>query len=137
MNKLMAFLLLGLGLVMLPSRGECAAAARGAKNYSTSTFTTTASSVSVSGAGVVYGVILGTGTAGTDFLSLFDASSIAALTSTSTSFKVRVNVSSATQNTIVSFDPPLQFNSGIVAANSAATLWSTVIYEKGRLPTAY
>lgn len=131
MKKLMGILFF-LGVVAMAKDVQAAASVRAPKSYTTINYSTTPSSVTVSGAGVVYGVILSTGTAGTDYMALFDSASIGTLVANATTFKVRVNISSTTQNTVVTFDPPLQFTSGIIAALSAATSWGTVIYERGR-----
>lgn len=133
MNKLMASLFLGLGLLVLGSRAE-ATSIKGAKNYTTTAYSTTVSTVAASGPAVVYGVILSTGTGGTDYTVLWDKAVVGAtVISTTSGLVAKVVVSSTTQNTVYTFDPPLQFNNGVVVANSAATNISTVIWEKGRL----
>lgn len=139
MKKLIGFslLVLAFGLFYKPPTVEAVQAARGAKMSTSILFTVTPASVSVSGPAVVYGVILSSGTAGTDYVVLFDSGAIAGNLPTTMTFKTKIIASSATQNTVVSFDPPLQFNSGIIAANNAATLWSTIIWEKGRVTQGY
>ena len=138
MKKLL--LSLGLfGMFLLASGSvEAAGATRGAKQTVALNYTTTASSVSVSGASVVYAVIMSTGASG-DFMALFDSASIGALSATSitSALKTRVYMSSATQNTVINFDPPLQFANGIIAANSTATAQGIIVYERGRLVNGY
>lgn len=139
MNKtlkvLLAAVALGFGMTSL---SHAAGATRGAKTYTSINYSTTVTTVTASGAGVVYGVILGTGSAGTDHTVLWDkAATGATVISTTSGLVAKLIVSSATQNTTIYFDPPLQFNNGIVMANSAATTVSTVIWERGRLPTGY
>jgi hypothetical protein len=138
LNKLIGLLVLGFGVLVVTDSHAAAAPARGAKNIASVNYTTTASTVAANGAAVVYGLILSTGTAGTDFTALFDAATAASIAAgNNTNMKARVNVSSATQNTIVVFDPPLQFNTGVIVANSSAANWALVIYEKGRIPNGY
>lgn len=139
MKKLMGLSLLFIGCLMLSAKAEASSMARGAKSSKAINYTTTASSVTVSGPAVVYAVILASGTAGTDYTALFDSASIGALAATSitSALKVRVYVSSATQNTIVNFDPPLQFANGLIAANSSATSAALIVYEQGHLLNGY
>lgn len=134
MKKLMAVLLLGVACMAVSSKAQAvSAAARGAKYMANVSYTTTVSSVSVSGPAAVYGVILGTGVAGTDYMAIFDRASIGNATVQGNTMIARIYASSTTQNTYVQFDPPLQFNSGIVAGNSTNAIWGTIIYEKGRV----
>lgn len=137
MKTFIVSLLAACGLFLLSGQSDAASGVRGAKGYSSIIYTTTVSSVAVSGPAVVYSVVLGTGTAGTDYLALFDSASIGGLTANNSAFKLRVNTSSTTQNTVVSFDPPIQFQNGIVAGLSVATTWATVTYERGRVGAGY
>lgn len=134
MNKLIAVLSFGLFVVAMSGNAEAASARGGAKTVGAVTYTTTVSSVAVRGPAAVYQVVLSTGTAGTDHVALFDAATTVGITvGVTTGLRAKINVSSSTQNTVVTFDPPLQFNNGIVAANSAATMWSLITYERGRI----
>lgn len=137
MKKLLLGISFAAVMCLMGTNSEAAGAARGAKTTTTTAYSTTASSVAVNTPAAVYSVTLGTGTAGTDNVTLFDAASIGSLGINTQTFKVRVNVSSSTQNTVVSFDPPLQFNNGIIAINSAGTIWSMITYEKGRVTQGY
>lgn len=134
MNKIIGILSLGLLLGCLAGTSEAASARGGAKPVKSVNYTTTVSSVAVNGSATVYQVILSSGTAGTDYLALWDSATTGAISgiAISTNLKAKVVVSSATQNTVVTFDPPLLFTNGIVAANSAATMWSAITYERGR-----
>jgi hypothetical protein len=138
MKKLIGISFLAVGLLFLSGRSEAVQPARGAKQTTTIIGSTIVIGVS-SGTAVVYAVTLGTGTAGTDFVTLFDSATVSGLAagSQSTSYKMRLNVSSATQNTFYVFDPPLQFNNGIMAVNSAGTLTSMITYERGRVTQGY
>jgi len=135
MKKLL--FVLALGIVCVGS-SQAAGAARGAKGMTAVNYTTTASSVSVAGPVALYSVILSSGAA-SEYVALFDASATGALTSASTgsSFRTRVFYNSASSNTIVNFDPPLQFNNGLVTAGSAATGAVLFVYEKGRIVQGY
>lgn len=134
MNKLIAFLSFGLLVGLMAGTSDAASVARGARAVANVNYSTTVSSIAVSGPAVVYQVVLSTGTAGTDYVALFDSATSGAISgaSVSTNLKLRVNVSSATQNTVMTFDPPLLFSNGIVAANSAVGLWSAITFERGR-----
>lgn len=136
LKVLLAAVVLGLGLSM---RSE-AALARGAKQVQSMQNSTTGIAVSSTSA-VVYSVTLSTGTGGTDYVVLFDSNAITGLNaitqSTAVGYKLRINVSSTTQNTVVIFDPPLQFNNGLVAFNSTGVITSMITWEKGRIVTGY
>lgn len=89
--------------------------------------------------GVLYSVVIGTG-AVTDFVVLFDTNSAVGLTSAlqgTNGYVMRLYASSATQNTQYTFDPPIQFNNGIIAGNSTVLMSSVITYEKGRQPNGY
>lgn len=110
---------------------------RGAKGSSTFTSTTVQAITTTPTA--VYSVILGTG-AVTDYTVLVDsanATGIAVASVATTGFKGRVYPSSTTQNTQVTFDPPLQFNNGLTAASATANTTVTITYESGRVSQGY
>lgn len=134
LKVLLAAVVLGLGMVASSE----AANVRGAKAYVAMQGSTTGVVVS-SGAAVLYSVVLSTGAAGTDFVVLFDSGAVTGLTAVNygATYRTRINVSSTTQNTIVVFDPPLQFVNGITALNSNATITSLFTYEKGRVIQGY
>lgn len=131
---LLGALVLGLGMA---GRSEAAGATRGAKAVATLTYTTTVSTVSL-GASVLYAVTLSTGASG-EYVAFFDTSTATGITSTLSTapLKTRVFFGSTTANTVVNFDPPLQFNNGIVAVDSAITGQSAITYERGRVVSGY
>lgn len=137
MKKLLFGLVVLLGVGMA-GKAEAAGETRGAKASTAITYTTTASSVAVNGAAAVYSVVLSSGAA-SEYLALFDAASIGALAANSSgsSLKTRLFYTSTTSNTVVNFDPPLQFNSGIIAIPSAVTGQALVVWEKGRVVSGY
>lgn len=139
MNKLIAVLSLGLLFGFLSVNAEAAPGVRGAKASKNINYSTTVSSVSVSGPATVYQVVLSTGTQATDYVALFDSATSGAIAgaTVSTNLKARIYVTTTTANTVVTFDPPLQFNNGIVAANSTSTMWSLITYERGRVTSGY
>lgn len=134
MKKLIGLsLLVGLGLA-LSTNAQAASGVRGSKT-SVMTFNNIGPIGVSTGPAVLYSVIIGTG-AVTDFVALFDSGSANGLLATSqlatVGFKMRIYASSTTQATQVSFDPPLQFNNGIMAANATTLISSLVVFEKGR-----
>lgn len=133
MNKLIGLSVLVLGLVMLGGvNAEAGSSRAGSKGYVVNNYSTSISTVSVKPA-ALYQVIIGTGTAGTDYTALFDlASGTTIVGASANTSKMRLHVSSATQNTVITFDPPIQFNNGIYAVNSAVGISSTYVYEQGR-----
>lgn len=136
-NKSAVISVLGL-LAVLAGMSYAASGVRGAKSTTTIYGGTGAVGVSSTTA-VLYGVILGTG-AVTDYVTLFDsasASGIAAVNQTTAGFKMRLYASSATQNTVFSFDPPLQFRNGIMAANATSVMSSMMTWEGGRVAQGY
>ena len=110
---------------------------RGAKVTQTVFGTTNTIGVSSTTA-VVYSVVLGTG-AVTDFVTLFDSNSVVGLTNTQTvaNYKIRLYPTSATANTNVTFDPPLQFNNGIMVIPGTALGTMMITFEKGRVTQGY
>lgn len=138
MNKIIGSFLLAAGVLCLMGRPSEASNIRGAKGYNAINYSTTGSSVAVSGPAVVYSVLVSTGTAGTDYVALFDQASLGGTVATTmTNLKTRIYVSSTTQNTYIVFDPPIQFNLGIIAANSAVGLQTLITYERGRVNQGY
>jgi hypothetical protein len=129
MKKLLFSLVVAFGLGLV-NRAEAASARGEARTGTAVNYTTTVSSISTTAA-MVYQVVLSTG-ASTEYVALHDAASSAALSNTT--LKTRVVYSSTTQNTVVTFDPPLQFNRGVYAVPSAATGQALIIFGKGRSP---
>ena len=85
------------------------------------------------GPGAVYQVTLSTG-ASTEFVILVDSGSATGVVAAQTTKLIapRIVYSSATQNTVVNFDPPLLYVNGLVVIGSAATGQAAVTYESGR-----
>lgn len=127
----MSVLMLGLFLV---GSAYAASGVRGAKAMTTST--QTASGVIIaSGPVVLYSVIIGTG-AVTDFVTIFDTNTTAALVAASQltgNFRGRLYPTSATANTNIVFDPPLQFRAGLYAIPATALGTYTFVWEGGRI----
>lgn len=133
MKKLIGFGILGLALLAWAPSAQAASSSRGAKSNAAILYSTSVSSVSTTGSATLYAVTLSSGTAGTDYVQLWDLASIGGTTlATNTGLKAKIVVSSATQNTVVNFDPPLLFKNGIIAANSATTMTSLITFEAGR-----
>lgn len=125
--------LFSLGLMVLVAGGLHAAAnQRGAKGTTNVGQSTNPIGVS-SATATLYSVIVGTG-AVTDFVTLFDSASVSGLTSGALTgnFKARVYPSSATQNTQITFDPPLLFKNGIIAIPATALVNYLFVWESGR-----
>jgi hypothetical protein len=129
---LMAALLLGVVCVAKSEAGV-------AKNYYSEKYATTISTV-VIGDAALYSVMLGTGAAG-EFINFFDTANVTGLATTyitSSPFVFRLLYSTVTPsgatvgNTLYKFDPPIQFNNGIMIAPSAATGTALITYEVGR-----
>ena len=137
MNKLMGLFLLGALCFGLTQSVEAAGATRGAK-ASTNVYGTQGIIGVSSGTAVLYSVVLGTGAAG-DYAVLFDSASATGITATSFSspFKMRIYFGSTTANTIVNFDPPLQFTNGIIVSLSTTTAPAAFVWERGRVVTGY
>lgn len=118
---------------------HAAAGVRGSKG--TSSIPQTTNSVSLStGPAVLYSVVLGTG-AVTDFVTLFDSNSVSGLLSgtqtVGSGYLMRLYPSSATQNTNIVFDPPLQLNKGLVLIPATSLGSILVTYERGRVTNGY
>lgn len=143
MKKLLFSLVVLLGVGMA-ARVEAAGSNRGAKGMTPLMNTTTVTAIST-GPAVLYEVILGTPTAYMDFVTVFDSGSVIGLSATSLSstLRARLFLSSGSVTVpwptpvVVQFDPPLQFNAGIMAAHSAGTNQATFVYEKGRVSQGY
>lgn len=137
MKKLMGLFLLSLGFLLLSSSSEAAGATRGAKGGYALNYTTTVSTISTSAA-VLYQVVMSSGAA-SEYVALFDASTAGtkAAGTVDSSLKGRLFYSSATANTVISFDPPMQFTKGLIVGPSANTGASLFIWEPGRVPTGY
>lgn len=135
-NKLAILSVLGLGLFITGS-AYAASGVRGAKAIKMAQNSTTAVPVS-KGATAVYAVILGTG-AVTDFVVLFDSANYTAAAGQTqgASFRGRFGPTSTTGSTIVTFDPPLQFDSGLTIVNATALTANGVVYEPGRVTQGY
>lgn len=141
MKKLIGLSILGFGFVfLLGNPSNAAPGVRGAKGYVSTVATTNIIGVS-SGTATLYSVLLSTGTAGTDYVVIFDSASASGLSSTlqsvASGYKMRINVSSATQNTLVVFDPPMQFKNGIMGANSTTGITSVIEFETGHVTAGY
>lgn len=135
MKKLiMAALLLG---VVCVAKSEAA----DAKSYFTHRYTTTASTVAFKDA-ALYSVIMTTAATSGDYINIYDSSTVTGLATTyvtSAPFVMRLYYSTATAtgssipgNTIYTFNPPIQFNDGIVVVPNSAAEAATLIYEGGR-----
>lgn len=134
MKKLIGSLLLLGAMVISGNPAEAASGRSGAKTAASIVYSTTISSVAVSGPAALYQVILSSGAAGTDYTALWDKASVGATVISTTSGLVnKLVVSSATQNTVFTFDPPIQFSNGIVAGNSTALNVTTFVYQRGRV----
>lgn len=134
MKKLLFVLLLG---AVWAGTSEAAGPTRGGKGSVALNYSTTVTTVTV-GAGVVYSVIIASGAA-SEYVVLFDSATtvgLAATTNNST-LKTRCLASSTTGTTQCNYDPPLQFNNGIIAAGSAITAQSLIVYERGRVTQGY
>lgn len=150
MKKLLSLTLLAFGLAM--SRAEASVAARGPKDnvnigYSTAIssitpFTvlesTTTSPFVIQKPGAVYQVILGTGVA-QDFCVMYDTSTAVGLTPPSLNganytaqLGPRMMYSSTTNNSVITFDPPLVFYNGLMVGCSALQSGGSITYEMGR-----
>lgn len=127
--SLMAFMAVGV---------HAASGVRGAKTTRSIFGTTNTIGIS-SAAAVVYSVVLGTG-AVTDYVTLFDSNSVVGLVNTNQNvngYKIRLYPSSATQNTVFSFDPPLQFFNGLMVIPATALGTQLITWESGRITQGY
>lgn len=139
MKKLISFAVVVLGILLLSGKSEAASAARGAKGSVTVNYTTAVSTVSLAQPAVVYSVYMSTGATG-DFIALFDTSSAAGITSsvqTTGVFKTRCYAGSTITATRCDYDPPLQFNLGVMAVLSTASDQALIVTEKGRVTQGY
>lgn len=137
-NKSAVLVALGLVMLGLTASLHASVGVRGAKGV-TALFGSVTPVLASKGPVTVYSVIIGTGAA-TDYVALFDSGSVSGIvapTQGSGGFKMRIAASSTTQNTQVTFDPPLQFVNGLVAANISTTMFSLTTYENGRITQGY
>lgn len=124
------------------SRAEAAGAARGGKPSVAVNYTTTVTTISLQSPAVLYSVIMTTGVAG-DFIAIFDTGAAviplinSGQISAASNLKTRIFGVGVASQTVVNFDPPLQFNNGIVAAASSANSAYLFVFEKGRVTQGY
>jgi hypothetical protein len=133
-NKLVVCFAL-VGLMLFLTRNASAASDRGGAVVGTAlNYTTNVVAVST-GSAALYQVVLGSGAA-SEFVVLFDSGAATGLSSglTNSTFKARLFFATTSSNTVVTFDPPLQFNNGIMAIDSANTGQALFLYQKGRVP---
>jgi len=135
MKKLLVVLCLS---VVWAAKAEASGSNRGAKGMTAVNYTTTVTSVTI-GPGVVYEVIVSTQNGAGDFFVFWDSATSVGLTSAvTTNMRGRIILSSTTATfPIYQFDPPLQFNNGIMVGNSSAANTATVVWEKGRVTQGY
>lgn len=145
MNKLIklafaAFLVIGLkgvseatGIAVSPK--EIKTFAYSTNVSSVTTFTTLQSTSGVTMPGAVYALYLSTGTAG-DYVVLFDSTTAVGNTVNATTITNQVGprfyFGSTTATTIIRFDPPLLFFTGLMVGMSSAADEIGVEYETGR-----
>lgn len=131
MNKLKQLSVV-LGLVLGVSAMAHAGGLTKPRKTAVVSYTTTASLVHA-GAGAVYQVVLSSGAA-SEFAVLVDSGSATGVTSQNTSklLTSRLFYTSASSNTVITFDPPLLYTNGLVVAPSAVTGQATVSFESGR-----
>lgn len=150
LDKLVAGLLVAfVGLVMVSS-SHASVVARAPKDVALLNYTTVISSVTPFTVfqatstvqdlpGAVYQITLSTGASG-DYLVLFDTVPFNANLFTANAntqiatyqLLPRIFYSSTTQNTVITFDPPVIFYHGLMAIQSAATGSAAITYEMGR-----
>lgn len=118
-------------------RAYAASGVRGAKAVVTVSQTTNTIGIS-SGPAVLYSVTLGTG-AVTDFVTVLDSATVLGLTNVQAlaSFRMRLYPSSTTQNTVFSFDPPMQFKNGLMVIPATGLGSATFTWESGRITQGY
>lgn len=144
MNKtlkvLLAAVVLGIGMSV---RSEATGSNRGAKGMVANNYNTAVVIIST-GPSVLYGVLMTTVTTAGDYTVVWDSASVTGLAvgGPFTLLKAKLTGSTTAQTTIpgsqfATFDPPLQFNSGIATLNSAATNGATFVFEKGRVVQGY
>jgi hypothetical protein len=133
MRKILVVLFLGAACV---GTANAASSVRGGKANTTINYSTTVTLISKIPS-TVYGVVLSSATTAGDYVVLWDSASATGLTTpVTTGLKAKVILSTGTSQ-VVSFDPPLIFNNGIVAANSAATTLLDVVFEGGKVIQGY
>lgn len=144
MKKLIVGVSLLMGMCFLSSsRAQAASGVRGAKTSLAVNYTTTISTVALQTPAVLYSVILGTGIAGTDYVALFDTGAVAIptiaanTTATAANLKMRLYFVGLASQTVVNFDPPIQFNNGIVAGLLSSGNAALFVFEKGRVTQGY
>lgn len=105
----------------------------------------TSVSTYVAGPGAVYQVNLASGAA-SEYIQLFDSAAVTGLSATYNGASVlnssgvvttvdlgpRLFFSSTTANTVLRFDPPLQFFNGLAVVDSAVTGQASITYQLGR-----
>jgi hypothetical protein len=144
-NKLFVGLILTFGMVAVV---QATVGVRAPKASFTTPFSLSPSSVTaftvlestpavIKKPGAVYQVIMGSGAA-SEFLVMFDSNSASGITSTLTTPNAtqlgprlfyQVGGSS---NTVITFDPPLIFDNGLMVIDSAITGQATISFELGR-----
>jgi hypothetical protein len=106
--------------------------AAGAKTATAVNYSVTVTSITV-GPAALYAIVLSTPTTAGDYVVVWDSATGAGLaTNVVTTQKLRV-VASTTAVTfpVITFDPPIKFRNGIMAALNAATNYATFIWESG------
>lgn len=152
MKKLLSFTLVALGLLLTTHPAHAGWYKGNPKEVFVSSNTTgpflvtpAVSTNSVGAAaynsGAVYQVILSTGASG-EFEVMFDTNTCMGITSSMFGSTSTVNAnsqlgprlvySSTTQNTVITFDPPVRFDNGLCIIDSASTGQASVTYELGR-----
>lgn len=126
---LVAFLFVGTALH--------AAMARSGGKASTTVFGVTGPVSITTGPAVLWAVYLSTGGV-FDYTVVFDSGSSNGLTNlimdATKGYKMRFyDMAFSSFTTIYTLDPPMQFNNGIVAAQSAAAQSSMFVFQRGRL----
>ena len=145
MKKLMGWIvgLFGLCMVMA-STGHASGYAIAPMDTFVTPYSTVVSTY-VAGPGAVYEVILASGAA-SEYVQLFDSAAVTGLSATYNGASVlnssgivstvalgpRLLYGSTTANTIIRFDPPLQFFNGLAVVDSAVTGQASITYQVGR-----
>lgn len=135
MKKILVVLLLGLAWA---GTSEAANPTRGAKGMATAAYTVQMTTVSASAA-VVYSVFISSGQPQIEYVVLFDSATAVGNSATfrGSSFRTMCGATSTTTVTQCNYDPPLQFNNGVIAAQATAVTHSLIVYEKGRVTQGY